>query len=115
MFQIHTGGIDYKEGEYLMILKKWMIPFLIALGGVLSDYVTTTYGLNFCTGLYETHPQYSPVWAILIFWGSLAILTIALPRRKPWILSINSIALISYLGAINNILVISGIFSGLVI
>ena len=98
-----------------MILKQWMIPFLIALGGVLADYVTTTYALNFCTGIYETHPQYSPVWAILVFWGSLAILTIALPRRKPWNLSINSIALISYLGAINNILVILGVFPGITI
>ena len=98
-----------------MILKQWMKPFLIALGGVLSDYATTTYGLNFCTGLYETHPQYSPVWALLIFWGAIAVLTLTLPKKKPWNLSINSLALASYLGAINNVLVILGIFSGLVI
>jgi len=96
-----------------MILKQWMTPFLIALGGILSDYATTTYALNFCTGLYETHPQYSPVWALLIFWGALALLTLTLPKKKPWTLSINSLALASYIGAVNNILVILGIFSGL--
>ena len=98
-----------------MILKQWMTPFLIALGGILSDYATTTYALNFCTGLYETHPQYSPVWALLIFWGALALLTLTLPKKKPWTLSINSLALASYAGAINNIFVILGLFSGIVV
>lgn len=98
-----------------MAFKRWMTPFLIALGGVLSDYATTTYALNFRTGLYETHPQYSPLWALLIFWGAIGILTIALPKKKPWNLSINSLALASYLGAINNIFVILGLFSGIAI
>jgi len=98
-----------------MVLKQWMTPFLIALGGVLSDYATTTYALNFCTGLYETHPQYSPLWALFIFWGAIAILTLTLPKKKPWNLSINSLALASYMGAINNILVILGLFPGIVL
>jgi len=89
-----------------------MSPFLISLGGVLSDYATTTYALNFCRGLYETHPQYSPLWALLIFWGAIAILTLTLPRKKPWSLSINSLAFFSYTGALNNILVILGLFPG---
>ena len=99
----------------IVIFKQWITPFLIALGGVLSDYATTTYALNYCTGLYETHPQYSPAWALLIFWGAIAILTLALPKKKLWNLSINSLALTSYIGAINNILVILGIFPGLTI
>ena len=98
-----------------MTFKQWMTPFLIALGGVLSDYATTTYALNFCTGLYETHPQYSPIWALLIFWGAIAVLTLTLPKKKPWNISINGIASASFIGAVNNLLVILGVFSGLVI
>jgi hypothetical protein len=92
-----------------------MLPFLLALGGVVSDFATTTVGLNFCTGLCETHPQYSPVWALLFFWTAITVLTLALPRKKPWSLGIDGIALMSYIGTINNILVILGLFSGLVI
>ena len=98
-----------------MTLKRWMTPFLIALGGILSDYATTTYALNFCTGLYETHPQYSPLWALLIFWGAITILTLTLPKKKTWSLSINSLALASYTGAINNILVILRLSPGIVL
>jgi hypothetical protein len=92
-----------------------MLPFLLALSGVIADYATTIIGLNFCSGLYEINPQYSPVWALLIFWGAIAVLTVALPKKKPWTLSINGLALTPYIGAINNTLVILGLFSGLVI
>ncbi len=95
-----------------MHVKPWMLPFLLALGGVISDYATTTIGLSM-GGFYETHAAYSPVWALLIFWSAIALLTLALPRKKPWTLSIHGIALASYLGAVNNTLVILGLFSGL--
>jgi len=98
-----------------MVSKQWVTPFLIALSGIISDYATTTYALNFCTGLYETHPQYSPLWALLIFWGAIAILILTLPRKKPWNISINGLALASFIGAVNNVLVILGLFSGIVI
>jgi len=97
----------------LLLGRGWVTPFIVALGGVLSDYATTTYALNFCTGLYETHPQYSPIWALIIFWGAIALLTLTLPRRGPWRISIDALALVSYTGAINNILVILGLFSGI--
>lgn len=93
--------------------KEWITPFVVALGGILSDYATTTYALNFCAGLYETHPQYSPLWALIIFWGAIAVLTLTLPRRRPWNISINGLSLVSYTGAINNILVILGLFPGI--
>jgi hypothetical protein len=89
----------------------WILPFLLALGGVVSDYVTTTIGLGM--GFYETHPQYHPFWAILCFWGALTILTLALPRKKPWTLCVNGLASASYLGFVNNALVILGIFPGI--
>ncbi len=98
-----------------MILKSWMLPFFLALGGIISDYTTTTIGLNFYTGLYETQMQYSPVFALLIFWTAITILTLTLPRKKPWTLGINGLAIASYIGTINNILVILGLYSGLVI
>ncbi|MCW4020395.1 MAG: hypothetical protein NWF14_04110 [Candidatus Bathyarchaeota archaeon] len=92
-----------------------MLPFLLAIGGIISDYATTTIALTMCTGLYETHPQYNPVWALMIFWGAIAVLTSTLPKKKPWNLSINGLALASYTGAVNNTLVILGLFSGLAI
>jgi len=94
-----------------MSVKSWMLPFLLALGGVISDYITTTIGLSM--GFYETHLAYNPLWALLIFWGAIALLVLALPRKKPWTLGINGLALISYLGAVNNTLVILGLFPGL--
>jgi len=90
-----------------------MLPFLISLGGVLSDYVTTMIGLGL--GFYETHPNYHPVWALLIFWSAIAILVLTLPKKRLWTIGINGLALMSYLGAVNNTLVILGLFSGLVI
>ncbi len=98
-----------------MTIKPWMLPFLLALGGVISDFATTTIALNYCTGLRETHIQYSPVWALAIFWTAITLLSLALPRKKPWTTSINGLALASYIGAVNNTLVILGLFSGLVI
>jgi len=86
-------------------------PFVLSLGGVLSDYLTTTIGLGL--GFYETHSAYHPLNALLIFWGIITVLTFLLPREKPWVMSINGIALASYLGAVNNTLVILGMFSGL--
>jgi len=97
-----------------MSIKSWMLPFLLALGGVVSDYVSTTIGLS-RGGFYETHLGYHPVWALLIFWGAIAILTWTLPRKKPWTLGINGLAFASYLGAINNTLVILGLFPGLML
>ena len=99
-----------EEGEIGMALKPWVLPFLLALGGVLSDYVTTTIGLGM--GFYETNPEYHPVNALMIFWGAIALLSLTFPR-KHWTLGANGLALTSYLGAINNTLVILGLFSGL--
>jgi len=88
-------------------------PFALSLGGVLSDYVTTTMGLGL--GFYETHPQYHPVSALLIFWGAITLLTLTLPKKNPWRLSVYGFALAPYLGAVNNLLVILGVSSGLVL
>lgn len=92
-------------------LKTWMLPFLLALGGVVSDYMTTTIGLKM--GFFETNPQYSPVWALLVFWGAITILTLTRPRKKTWTVAANGLALSSFIGAANNTLVILGLFPGL--
>jgi len=94
-----------------MEIKKRLLPFILSLGGVLSDYATTIIGLGL--GFYETHPAYHPLKAILIFWGAITVLTLLLPKGKLWTISINGIALASYLGTINNTLVILGFFQGL--
>lgn len=87
------------------------LPFLISLAGIIADNVTTRIGLSL--GFYETHPLYQPFYALLIFWGVLSLLTLALPKGKVWGISKNAVASAAFLGSVNNTLVIFGIFSGL--
>ena len=91
--------------------KAWMQPFFLAFWGVLSDYLTTMLGLGM--GFCESCPQYHPVYALAAFSVSIALLTLALPREKPWNLCAIGLALASYLGTANNILVILGISTGI--
>jgi len=88
-----------------------IFPFMLSLGGVSLDYVTTTIGLGL--GLCEMHPAYHPLKALLIFWGAIVLLSLLLPRGRIWRVSINSLASASYLGVVNNTLVIMGVFPGL--
>lgn len=87
--------------------------FLVSLIGVAADYVSTRIGLD--RGFYETHPHYHPLLALAIFWVAMVVLVTSLPRGRWWEGSIRFIAAWSFLGAINNTLVILGLFSGLVI
>ena len=88
-------------------------PFAISLIGVTSDYFTTRFGLGL--GFYETHSQYNPIYALIIFWSAITVLTFALPKSKAWEIFKNIFASVSFLGFVNNTLVILGVFSGLVI
>lgn len=87
--------------------------FLVSLIGVAADYVSTRVGLD--RGFYETHAQYHPLLALAIFWTAVAVLVLSLPRGRWWEGSIRFIASWSFLGAVNNTLVILGVFGGLVI
>ena len=89
-------------------LKSWMLPFFLALGGIMSDFISTIIGLGM--GLYETNPQYNPVWALLVYWGAIMILYLTCYKRKLWTISANAVALTSYLGFINNTLLILKVF-----
>jgi len=100
--------MKYKH-RYIVIL----MPFLISLGGILLDYWTTSIGLSM--GFVETHPEYHPLKALAIFWSAITILIVTLPKTRKWMMSINALAFLPYLGAINNALVILGIFPGLAI
>jgi len=95
------------RGMYLATL----MPFLISLGGILLDYWTTTIGLSM--GFVEVNPEYHPLKALAIFWSAITMLTVASPKTRVWRIGINALALLPYLGAINNTLVILGIFPGL--
>lgn len=88
-----------------------LIPFMVSLGGILLDYWTTTIGLSM--GFVEIHPEYHPLKALAIFWSAIAVLVATLPRGRIWWMYINALAALSYLGAINNVLVILGVFPGL--
>jgi len=87
--------------------------FLYSLIGVAADYASTRVGLG--QGFHETHALYHPLLALAIFWTAVAVLVLSLPRGRLWEGSIRFIASWSFLGAVNNILVILGLFSGLVI
>jgi len=80
--------------------------------GCIADYVTTQIGTQLC-GLIETHPQYNPLIALAIFTCSIAVLDLTLPKRTRWNIAILTFSTLSWLGAINNILVLLGIFNGL--
>lgn len=86
-------------------------PFVISLAGIVADLITTRIGLGM--GFYETHLQYQPIYALMIFWGTLTILTLALPKGKFCATAKNVLASAAFLGSVNNTLVIFGIFSGL--
>ena len=78
--------------------------FLISLGGVVSDYITTTIGLGI--GLSEKNPFYSPFGTIMVLWTSLVILALSLPKGRTRRVSISALALASYFAATHNLLVI---------
>ena len=84
-------------------------PFILSSGGVLLDYLTTTIGLNL--GFQESCQGYHPLKALFVFWGIIAGLSLVLPREKKWEISINAVSLLSYVGAVNNLLVLSGFVS----
>jgi len=98
----------YSRNPYAI---SWILPFVLAIGGIALDYVSTVIGLGM--GYREIHPQYSPIWALLYFLGALAILALTLPEGRIWRLAKTALALASYLGFVNNILVILGVFPGL--
>ncbi|MCW4026766.1 MAG: hypothetical protein NWE76_04710 [Candidatus Bathyarchaeota archaeon] len=104
-------GPGAKMKRLITPLKTWIMPFLLALGGVITDYMTTVAGLSM--GFFETNPRYHPVSAVLVFWAAITILTLAVPRKRTWIMAANGLALSSYIGVANNTLVILGLFSGL--
>lgn len=114
----HSSSIESKgdansEGKTPTLTMEPLMPFVISLGFVLLDYLTTTIGLS--RGFYETHSNYSPINALLIFWGAIALLSFSLPKTRFWRLCIVAFSTLSCLGALNNIMVLCGVFGGLVI
>lgn len=89
-------------------MRKELLPFMVSLLGVISDFITTTIGLSL--GFYETNQYYHPVTALLIMWSALLVLVLSLPKKGFWYASIMGIASAPFIGAVNNILVISQIF-----
>jgi len=87
--------------------------FPIALLGVVCDWITTQVGLGM--GYYETHLMYHPVLALVIFLTAIIFLLTVLPRGRRWDYAIYFLASWSFLGAVNNTLVILGVFGGWVI
>ena len=87
-----------------------MTPFAIAVTVILLDYLSTLMGLSL--GLRELHPNYHPIWAGVVFSMALTLLAFTLPRDQWGRRCIVGIASCSYVGAINNALVLLDIFPG---
>jgi hypothetical protein len=105
-----TLKLRVKSQLHVSISHQWMMPFVIAVTGILLDYLSTTMGLSL--GLRELHPNYHPVWAGVVFSMALTLLTLTLPRDRWGHRCILGLASCSYIGAINNTLVLLGIFPG---
>ncbi len=88
------------------------IPFAISAIGVVLDALTTMIGLS--EGFHETHPNYNPLLALLIFWSLIGV-TKLLPRSRFVRVFTLVLSVSPFIGAINNSLVIIGAFQGLVI
>jgi hypothetical protein len=84
-----------------------LLPYLVSLIGILSDYLTTHIGLGL--GFVETNLSYNPILALAIFWGALSFLTLTLPKNRVWKIGLSSLVLASFVGVINNILVMTSL------
>lgn len=84
-----------------------VLPYLISMLGVLLDYLTTTIGLGL--GFYESHLSFSPLFAVAVFWGILALVNLMLPKGRVRTFSTRMFVLVSFFSAINNTIVITGI------
>ena len=91
---------------------KKIIPYLVASIGIITDIITAkiaerfTYGLGNFPSYIESHSQYSPVFALILFFSAITILKWTMPKGKLWDMGILAFSLLSFLGAVNNILVI---------
>ncbi|MCJ7633121.1 hypothetical protein MUP77_12110, partial [Candidatus Bathyarchaeota archaeon] len=90
---------------YIFVKIEEVIPFAISAVGVILDAVTTMIGLS--EGFNETHPNYNPLWALLIFWSLIGV-TKLLPRSRFVRAFTLVLSLTPFLGAINNSMVIIG-------
>jgi hypothetical protein len=86
------------------------IPFGVASIGIISDYLTTSIGLQ--CGFSEANPAYHPLWAVLVFFSLIALLTLFSRRQRHTKWTVIGFASLSYIGAINNTLVLLGLFPG---
>ena len=87
-----------------------ILPFAISAIGVIMDALTTILGLS--RGYTEMHSNYSPLWALLIFWSVIAI-TMLLPKSRFVRYFALLISVAPFVGVINNSLVLTGISPGL--
>jgi hypothetical protein len=106
--------IEYLNSlDFVSLIRKNLIVFVVSFAGVVADYLTTIFGLS--KGFVETHPQYSPINALIIFWLASLVLVTTMPDGKWWKRASIFVASWSFLGSINNILVILTVFTGLII
>jgi hypothetical protein len=87
-----------------------ILPFAISAIGVTLDASTTIIGLS--RGYYEIHSNYSPLWALLIFWSVIAV-TMLLPKTRLVRYFTLIISSAPFIAVISNSLVLAGVSPGL--
>ena len=84
-------------------------PFIIMVAGVTSDYVSSLIGIS--VGYVETHPNYSPLNALIIFTLALAILMLFFWRNRTTRIFVWACSIIPFIGIIHNLLVFAEIIA----
>jgi len=84
--------------------------YFSTLCGSSLDFLTTTIGLNL--GFAEINTNYHPAWAILFYTFTTVIFHLTLSDNIRKVCSVGLVVL-SFVAAVNNIMVILSIFSGI--
>jgi hypothetical protein len=88
---------------------KKIIPYLVASIGIIADMITAKIAERFVYGtgnfpvFIETHAQFFPLFALIMFFSVITFLKLILPKGKLWDMGILAFSLLSVLGAVNNV------------
>lgn len=102
---------DYKKEKVSNM--NFFVPYVITVYGVVSDLVTTQIGLS--KSFIETQSIYSPFIALTVLIGVMAIFDLFFRNARYKMQFQLILVSVSFLGAINNVLVLLRVFGGLML
>lgn len=112
------GNFSYCNSffSWFILMNKNYFPFIISVTGCLLDWISTQVGLFL--GYVETHLTYSLInalffWVFICFALEMGYRIVGMPG---WFLNVAIlISTVSFIGFVNNTLVIIGVFGGLIL